>query len=1120
MKLFVRLVCIWLLGSTLAHAQAPAAVGDDPAHPLPLPAPANPSPPPAHEPRPAPVAPTEPVIIDDGTLTPTRADHATCLLLDTTPGALLEPSAAASGLATPIPWSEFEVDGAFIHGDTRVLLHAIFEPTFTEHRTNFTAATWGEIAALSAKFGYQLVGHLISDQPGGARLTVHLAPLPLVRRVWTDVDNQSHVFGLFDKLLDDEVGRRLRVHPGAYLPWEPIRRQCALADERERVETYLHDEGYADATAEIRTAIDDDFSVQIKVKVNLGQKYIVGSVTTVHATSSERFAISDAEISATFHHQDNCLAKLCFSDARFTRTRLQEDLQNLRDQFHIKGYPTVRITSSFDPQISFDRRTHTVSFSVTVDPRRPLDVRFEGRPDEVSDEDLKKELTFDAASSSDDVEATASERALVAYLQNRGHFDARVTYERARKAFADIVTFHIDPGPTREVAQVAFVGASVMPLSTLSATIETKESGVRGSVLGTNTSATAARLHEDEDRITELYRRAGYRETRVVATASPTRDGVASAALTAAVVLAERGSDLFVRFAIDEGQATLLSRVAVEIKADAGAPDLCQLVLAELANELGERQFAKRDTSTGEACVATAANFAFREDAVATTRERLRDSMYRTGRPRAVVDYEAKPIGPHRVAAVYKLRSLEQLRIGKVVIRGNFKTRPSVINHELRLREGALLTSEALAEGGRRLRNTGLFDAVNIELPDLCGPTSKAGTCASAASVVNAVVRVEERFDQAATVDVLTGFSSYNGAFAGGGFAMRNIAGFGLVWTVNATRGTRITDLESTFQIPRWLVPDWSPIEFRTELTGLYRQQDTPRFGLLTTVGASIALTQQWARPRTATRPARVLTWGLARYDFRLRTREVDALRPIGTNQDSSQVAVGTRTGSVGMTFEWEQRVDRNGSLFPQAPEAGFRMEGSVAYASPYLLGQDTFVKLSGTGSKFARVGDNLILRGDLRVDWGIPLGGSVLLPEVERFFAGGDSTVRGYGDDKMATELLQVGVPPLGSNISQIRTLAAGGNIRVLASLDAQLRIFRLFGSYLAGALFTDAGGITNQWNQLTPADIRPSVGTGARYLTPVGILAIEWAVPLRPQIGDDVRGRLHFYFAARAQF
>jgi len=173
-------------------------------------------------------------------------------------------------------------------------------------------------------------------------------------------------------------------------------------------------------------------------------------------------------------------------------------------------------------------------------------------------------------------------------------------------------------------------------------------------------------------------------------------------------------------------------------------------------------------------------------------------------------------------------------------------------------------------------------------------------------------------------------------------------------------------------------------------------------------------------------------------------------------------------------------------------------------------------VKLSTTGSKFVPLGDNLVLRGDLRGDWGIPLGGAVLLPEVERFFAGGDSTVRGYSDDRMATELIHVGVPPLGSNISQIRIIPAGGNIRVLGSLDAQYRIWSVF----AGALFSDAGMISNTWGSVTTNDIRPSVGMGLRAITPFGIGALEYAVPLRPQLGDDPRGRLHFYFAARAQF
>ena len=71
-----------------------------------------------------------------------------------------------------------------------------------------------------------------------------------------------------------------------------------------------------------------------------------------------------------------------------------------------------------------------------------------------------------------------------------------------------------------------------------------------------------------------------------------------------------------------------------------------------------------------------------------------------------------------------------------------------------------------------------------------------------------------------------------------------------------------------------------------------------------------------------------------------------------------------------------------------------------------------------------------------------------------------------------------------------------------------------------LAGALFTDAGILQNQWSTVTSDDIRPSVGMGLRALTPFGIGALEYAVPLRPRLGDDPRGRIHFYFAARAQF
>jgi outer membrane protein assembly factor BamA len=68
---------------------------------------------------------------------------------------------------------------------------------------------------------------------------------------------------------------------------------------------------------------------------------------------------------------------------------------------------------------------------------------------------------------------------------------------------------------------------------------------------------------------------------------------------------------------------------------------------------------------------------------------------------------------------------------------------------------------------------------------------------------------------------------------------------------------------------------------------------------------------------------------------------------------------------------------------------------------------------------------------------------------------------------------------------------------------------------------VFVDAGMIANQWAAITAHDIRPSIGIALfRIVTPFGIFAWERAIPLRPQLGDDPRGRWHISFAARAQF
>jgi outer membrane protein assembly factor BamA len=1091
-----------------------------------------------------PPAVTPPVTQEAGTeeiLTPTRVDTASCQPLDLTPGALLRNERGqAEGPATPIAWTEFEVRGILVESPAHV--HALLEPTLLQFRTSLSAATLPAVAQVTARFGYQLVGQTTQDLADGTKLILSLAPLPLVRKVDVSITDQP----FFGKVLDDEIKRRMGVRRGSYLPWESIRRQCALLEERRRIEEYLFDEGYFDAVVQLYYVPRDKQYADVRVEVKLDDKYSVDVVTITcppgaeprkgqcyDTSTNERveLPIPPAEIREIFKHKRRCLFWGICTGGGFSRGQYQEDVRTTKKRFQKLEYHGVRVQAS-DPRMTINRDRKTVNPVITIDPRRRVQVEFVGYDrDAVTDSALRGKLTFSEAGSADDVEAGDSARELTTYLQTRGYFDAHVTHTRERVDVEpkpgsndiglhyDRLRFHIDLGDVRRVARVEFVGNKALSDAKLRELVATKVGGGTGSLFGTTAAATSQELILDQERIKEAYRLAGYPNATVWPSASVREVGLDNAAVTAALLGVDDGSALYVRFTIEEGEPTLVTRIVVTSDGDKPVDAaLCADVLAELSTELGEREIARR--SDPSKCISTISGLKFKYDDIEGTRDRLRDYLLKTGRGRADVEYVAVPFGINRVEARYTIRHVERLKIGKIIIRGAIKTDDELIRGELGFGEGDVLTTDRLADGARNLRNTGLFEAVNIDMPDLdCGEDHE-GACNS--EVVNAIVRVEERYLQRGEVNIEGGYSSQNGLFGTGRLIVGNWFGHGIILRVSGTRGTKLSEVEGTIRLPQWIVRRDAgerfgvpkKMAFTTELTGLYRQQDTERFGELTTKGATLAISRQQARPRTETHDARSIGVGLA-YDYRVRIRNVDALRPIGADMDQTQVAISTTTGAVRLNLEWEQRVDRNGQLAPLAPEAGFRVEGSVSLASTRLLGQNDFAKFSLNGSKFFPIGSNMVLRFDGRYDQGYPIGEEVLLPEVERFFAGGDSTVRGYSEDRLKTEIVQVGVPPL-DNVSQIRIIPVGGNIRALASVDAQVRIFKI----LAGALFSDAGVVTNSWRTTTADDIKPSVGMGLRALTPFGIGALEYAVPIRPHLGDDPRGRIHFYFAARAQF
>ncbi len=107
-------------------------------------------------------------------------------------------------------------------------------------------------------------------------------------------------------------------------------------------------------------------------------------------------------------------------------------------------------------------------------------------------------------------------------------------------------------------------------------------------------------------------------------------------------------------------------------------------------------------------------------------------------------------------------------------------------------------------------------------------------------------------------------------------------------------------------------------------------------------------------------------------------------------------------------------------------------------------------------------------------------------LPTSERFFAGGDQSVRGYDYQELA---------PVDSSGEVI-----GGQYLASGTLELDY----LFAGNFGGAVFVDAGNADNTF----PPELKVGAGVGFRWRSPVGMLRIDLAHPFDAE--DDFR--LHF--------
>ena len=182
---------------------------------------------------------------------------------------------------------------------------------------------------------------------------------------------------------------------------------------------------------------------------------------------------------------------------------------------------------------------------------------------------------------------------------------------------------------------------------------------------------------------------------------------------------------------------------------------------------------------------------------------------------------------------------------------------------------------------------------------------------------------------------------------------------------------------------------------------------------------------------------------------------------------------------------------------------AGRRIGSEVGFAKTVMQG---FVYRRWPGSRRVIIAAGV----QLGLARGFPLEGVVTdsgptLPASERFFAGGDTTVRGFALDRLGDDASHA-APGTEPTIDQ-DGFPKGGNALIVINSEIRFPVWRDLGA----VAFLDAGNVFDRVARLDLGRIRGGAGFGIRYRSPIGPIRVDLGFKLdRRRLANGERERL----------
>ncbi|HKY22097.1 MAG TPA: POTRA domain-containing protein [Vicinamibacterales bacterium] len=743
---------------------------------------------------------------------------------------------------------------------------------------------------------------------------------------------------------------------------------------------------------------------------------------------------------------------------------LDQRLARYADNLRAQGYYEAR-ASQIPRYVDNDA---VVNLALSIDPGPRVEILFQG--DALSDADRDRLVPIAREHSVDEDLLEDSKFGIERFFRERGYCVPRADYQRgdpgppkpgAKADAAGVlrITFTITRGPQCVVQQAGVVGNASIPLAELLPLVLTR----------TGALFNEAIVGADIARIQSLYRQRGF--SSVTVTSQVDRGDVQGGT-----------APVRVRLDVAEGVRSIIQSVSFQGN-------------------------AAIDAETLRKAIATVPGQPYFEPQIAADADKLGQLYLNRGYQEIAVRPEPKAIGDgSQVDLQFTLQEGPQVLIDHVLIVGNDRTRRETIVREVQLKSGQPLSQQQEDDTRTRLASLGLFRRVDISYLQLPGERLHR----------DVVITVEE-----APVTTI----GYGGGLEGGKRLVRSSETSEAVEEFQiAPRGFFEVSRRNLFGKDRSLnlftrvsfrpkgvsaspnVPNQSTEgggygfnEYLARVTYGERRilgtdaDATISAGVEQAVRSSFDFNRRGAAATLTRRVSRTLAVS-GRYSLD-HTQLLNIKSNLAAQPEIDRLFPQVRLSSVSSSLIRDSRNDSieptSGSLIGADAELAARSIGSqVGFFKTFLQGF-AYRQLPGSSNIVAVLGARLgLAAGFPRTVIQEGQAATIVvddLPASERFYAGGDTTVRGFALDRLGTpDTIDPGGFPKGGH--------------GLVVLNAELRI--PVRGVLGAVAFVDGGNVFRTVEEMAFGALRAAAGFGLRYRSPVGPIRVDLGFKLDRRI------------------